>query len=238
MSSTANVLAVPTLDELYQMTAVPDLRVVIRDVNWAFYAQLVDSIPPDAHIHVDYDGKDLEIMSPTSPVHDDARTLLSQLAHAVAQVLRVRYKGLGQTTWMRKEIARGLESDECYFFQPDKLAALALAKGRKSTNLADYPNPDLAIEIDISPPKIDRAGIYAALRVTELWRFDGDDEQVIIERLGADGFYHPVDVSGFLPIRAQEVRRWVVDENSDDLAEWAQRLRAWVQAELVPRLGR
>ena len=110
------------------MTAVPDQRVVIRDVDWAFYEQLVDSIPPRAHIHVDYDGKDLEIMSPQSSPRC-ARKLLGQLAEAVAQVLRIPYKSLGQTTWKRKELARGLESDECYMFQPEKLAAVAKAQG-------------------------------------------------------------------------------------------------------------
>ena len=43
---------------------------------------------------------------------------------------------------------------------------------RNSNNIDDYPNPDLAVEIDISPPKIDRSGIYAALKVSELWRRD------------------------------------------------------------------
>jgi hypothetical protein len=28
------------------MTSVPEERVVIRDVDWAFYERLVDSIPP------------------------------------------------------------------------------------------------------------------------------------------------------------------------------------------------
>jgi Uma2 family endonuclease len=230
-------LPVPTLDELYGMTAEPDQRTVIRNVNWTFYEHLVDSIPPRAYIHVDYDGKDLEIMSP-SPVHDDAKGLLRQLVEAVAQVLRIPYKSLGQTTWKRKELARGLESDECYTFQSDKLAAVGKAKARKSMNIADYPNPDLSIEVDISRPRIDRAGIYAALSVPEVWRFDGETEQVFIERLAHDGTYHPVDESGFLPIRADEVRRWVVGEDSDDEAAWALRLRAWVAAELAPRRAR
>jgi Uma2 family endonuclease len=230
-------LPVPSLDELYRMTAEPDQRIVIRDVDWTFYEQLVDSIPPRAHIHVDYDGKDLEIMSP-SPLHDGSRKLLGQLAEAVAQVLRIPYKSLGQTTWKRQAIARGLESDECYIFESDKLTAVAKAKARKSMNIDDYPNPDLSIEVDISPPRIDRAGIYAALRVPEVWRFDGATEQVIIERLADDGTYHAVDGSGFLPIRADEVRRWVVDEESDDEAAWAERLRAWVASELAPRRTR
>jgi Uma2 family endonuclease len=217
------------------MTAQPDRRVVIRNVSWDFYEQLVDSIPEHAHIHVDFDGTDLEVMSPTSPVHDDSKSLLGQFVEAVAQVLRVPYKALGQTTWMRKEMARGLESDECYFFLPTKLAALAKARARKSMNLDDYPNPDLSIEVDIYQPEVDRAGIYSALRVAELWRFDGKSEQVIIERLGDDGSYHPVDESEFLPVRAEEIRRRVVDENSDDQAAWAERLRAWVLTELSSR---
>ena len=55
--------SVPSLEDLYRMTSVPDERVVIHGVDWAFYEQLVDSIPEGANIHVDYDGKDLEIMS-------------------------------------------------------------------------------------------------------------------------------------------------------------------------------
>ncbi len=36
---------VPSLEDLYQMTSEPDERVVIRSLDWAFYEQLVDSIP-------------------------------------------------------------------------------------------------------------------------------------------------------------------------------------------------
>ena len=103
--------------------------------------------------------------------------------------------------------------------------------------IADYPNPDLAIEVDISSPEIDRPGIYAALKVAEVWRFDGDLEQVIIERLD-DGTYRPVETSQFLPIRAEEIRRWVVEEDSSDESSWARRLRAWARAELTARLPR
>ena len=96
--------------------------------------------------------------------------------------------------------------------------------------------PDLAVEVDISAPNIDRAGIYAALDVAEVWRFVGD--QVIIEQLGDDRAYHPVEASAFLPIRTDEVRRWVVEEDSRSELDWARRLRAWVRAELVPRRPR
>ena len=163
MSSATTELAIPSLDELYRMTAVPDQRVVIRDVDWSFYERLVDSIPSRVHIHVDYDGKDLEIMSP-SPVHDGARKLMGQLAEAVAQVFRIPYRSSGDS---REKVSRSSSSG---------------------------------------------------------W--------------GTTVRYHAVDESGFLPIRAEEVRRWVVDENSDDESAWAERLRAWVAAELAPRRAR
>jgi Uma2 family endonuclease len=233
-----SALSVPSLDELYQKMCVPDGRVVIRGVDWAFYEHLLDSIPDGWHIQVDYDGKDLELMSPISPFHDEVKTLLGQFVEAVAQELGIPYKGLGQTTWKRFEVARGLESDECYYFKPDKLAAADAAKARRSKNVADYPNPDLSIEVDISPSRIDRPGIYAALVVAEVWRFDHEQGRIVIERLGDDSTYHPVEASSFLPVRAEEIRRWVVDEDSGDHSDWARRLQAWARAELAPRLPR
>jgi Uma2 family endonuclease len=227
--------AVPSLDELYEMTSEPEERFVIRGADWAFYEQLVDSIPEGVGIHVDYDGKDVEIMT-LGLFHDGVKKLLGQLAESLAQELEIPYKSAGQTTWKRPEVARGLESDESYFFRPEKLATIAQAKARKSRKIADYPNPDLGIEVDISRSKIDRPGIYAALHVAEIWRFDGDSEQVIIERLGEDGTYQAVEDSLFLPIRAGEIRRWVVEEDSSDESAWARRLRAWARAELAPRL--
>jgi Uma2 family endonuclease len=219
------------------MTSEPDERVVIPGVDWAFYEQLVDSIPEGVNLHVDYDGKDLEIMS-ISLLHDDTKGLLGRVVQLVAEECEIPIKSSGQTTWKRPEVARGLEADESFFFAADKLVAVAAAKARRSNDIAEYPNPDLGIEVDISPSKIDRPGIYAALKVAELWRFDGDHVQVIIERLGEDGSYHPVEASGFLPIRAEEVRRWVVEEDFSDESAWARRLRARARAELAPRLGR
>ena len=179
---------VPTLEELYAMTSEPDHRVVIRDVDWAFYEDLVNSIREDDHIHVDYDGKDVEIVMVLSYPHDETKKLLGQFVEGVAQELAIPYKSGGQTTWKRPEVNRGLESDDCYFFRAEKLAMIAAAKARKSGKIADYPNPDLGVEVDYSPSKIDRPGIYAALRVAEVWRFNGD--QVFIDRLGEDGHYH------------------------------------------------
>ncbi len=211
---------VPSLDRLYELTSVPDRRVVFRGVDWAFYEELVDAIPESGNIHVDYDGRDLEVMA-IGPDHEDVRYYLGHFVSLVAAAMGIPCRGLAQTTWKRPEIARGLESDQCYYFLPEKLAAVA--RLRRSPNIADYPNPDLAIEVDLSRPKVDRAGIYAAMSVAEVWRFE--DERIIIERLTPQGTYAVVDSSGFLPVRAEEIRHWVVEEDLADESAWIRRLQ-------------
>ena len=96
--------SIPSLDELYEMTSEPDHRVVIRGVDWAFYEQLVDSIPEGANIHVDYDGKDVEIMS-LSPLHDGVKKTLGRFVELTAEELEIPCRGLGQTTWKRPKLA-------------------------------------------------------------------------------------------------------------------------------------
>jgi Uma2 family endonuclease len=192
-------------------------------VDWAFYEELVDSLPESSSIHVAYDGKDLEVMA-IGPEHELAKKLLGRVAETAAEECNIPYLPAGQTTWKRPEIARGLEADECYIFLPEKLAAHKTALGRHSKDIADYPNPDLAIEVDISRPEVDRAGTYAALRVSEVWRLEGDP--VIIERLTPQGTYVVVDASGFLPLRAEEVRHWVIEEDWGDYLGWLRRLQA------------
>jgi Uma2 family endonuclease len=228
---------IPDLDELREWTAQPDHRFLIPGVDWAFYSGLVDSLPEACHLHLDFDGRDLEVMSP-GPYHDRDKKLLGQLIEAIAQELNVPYNAMGSTTWKRPELKRGLESDESYYFGAEKLAIVAAAIASGSNEIADYPNPDLSVEVDISPSKVDRAGIYAALRVSEIWRLDGERDEIVIERLQENGSYLAVDQSGMLPISQTEVQRWVMDEDSSDNSSWARRLRAWVRTELAPRISR
>lgn len=209
-----------------------DQRIAIRDVSWEVYDLLSDAVGGRQHVYMAYDGKDLEIMTKGRD-HEGLRAILARFVIFITSELRIRCRELGETTWKRPEIARGLEADLCYYFTPGKRAVDVEAMARKIKDIAAYPNPDMAIEIDLSTPEVDRPSIYAALQVAELWRFDGDD--FFIENLQPDGTYQLVEMSRFLPVRAEEVRRWVIDEDFSDELAWEQRLRAWARAELMPR---
>src|SRR5436190_19904281 len=83
-------------------------RIVIRGVGWHVYETLVDSIGEGQHVHVAYDGKDLEIMA-TGYRHEGYKVLFGRLVNAVTFELDIQWLEAGQTTWKRPEIARGLE---------------------------------------------------------------------------------------------------------------------------------
>ncbi|MHB1560537.1 MAG: hypothetical protein ACYC61_24050 [Isosphaeraceae bacterium] len=101
------------------------------------------------------------------------------------------------------------------------------ARMRRSLDVADYPNPDLAVEIDIAPPLVDREAIYRSLKVGEIWSFDGGD--VRIQQLVDDGTYRAAPMSRFLPISDAEIRRWVAEEDWGSPTDWCRRLRAWLR---------
>ena len=203
-------------------------------MDWDFYRRLLDVAWGRKWLRIADDGRDLEIMS-ISGFHENIGDFAWRLIEIIPEELEIPSASLGKATWMRPELERGIEADQCFFFLAEKLRAVAAAIARKSENNADYPNPDLAIEVDRSPPKIDRPGIYAALRVTEIWRFTLSG--VTIERLTDQGTYAAVDQSGFLPIRQDEVDRWVLREDLSDITAWKRRLRTWVRAELAGRRG-
>src|SRR5262249_24200978 len=160
-------------------------------------------------------------------IQDDFKELLGLFVHETAKAFGIPIAGGGQTTWKRPELARGLEADNSFYFRPEKFPIVAEARKRRSLDIADYPNPDMAVEVDISRPAVDREDIYKKLHVAEIWYFDG--EELTIEQLGEDGNYSLAEQSLFLPVKPAEIRRWLVEEDSLDRTAWGLRLQAWLR---------
>jgi len=206
-----------------------ETRIRIPNASWSLYEAFVKNLPERSAIRTAFDGRDMEIMV-KGPVHDHFARLLELFVMAVAGALGIRIKPQGETTWIRPEIERGIEADNCYYLEPAKIASALAALSRRLNDVAAYPNPDLAIEVDISAPQADRAAIYAAMGVAELWRFDG--QTLTIERLDEHGRYQPVERSGFLRVRAGQVPRWLTAEDISDYDAWIRRVREWAGKEL------
>ena len=210
-----------------------ETRILIRGVTWDLYDQLSDAIGDSQNVRLAFDGRDLEVMSP-GYFHDGINDLLGRLVNAVTTELDIPCNSGMHTTWKRPELERGLEADECYFFDPEKLGAIAKSWARESNKVADYPNPDLAIEVDISRPELDRFRIYAALGVAEVWLFEGGS--VAIMQLQPDGQYIAAESSLFMPIRRDEITGWVTSEDVTNRSAWERRLRTWIRDHLARRV--
>lgn len=209
---------------------VGSTRLVVPDVDWSVYETWVDSLPERSPIRMAFDGSNLEIMT-KSRDHEKYRQLLGYAVFEIAKVLDLPLGSYGEMTWKRPAIGRGIEADQCYYVELEKIEAAAKIKGKHAARR--MPPPDLAIEIDISPPKVDRPGIYAALGVAELWRFDGD--VAVIERLVPGGRYEPIEKSQWLEITPADVVRWLVQEDTAEFIPWLNRVTKWARRKFAGR---
>ena len=167
-----------------------------RRIGWDDCQELGKLLP--SAFRLAFDGSRLEIMV-TTQLHDHYADVLDTFFKAVAGALRIRFLPYRTASSASPKSSDRSRPSNCYYLTQAKIDAGLAGTARKSKDASDYPNPDLAIEVDLSPPKVDREGIYAALKVAELWTFNGT--KLTISRLGKNGRYRAVEQSGFLPLR-------------------------------------
>lgn len=201
-------------------------RFVQHGVNWPTYEKVLD-VFGDRPIRITYDRGTLELMSPL-PIHEVFKCLFLRLLDSLSDELDFGMKACGSTTFRRQDLERGLEPDECFY-----LANLSRVQNWTVIDLTVDPPPDLAIEIDNTNSSLDRMGIYAALGVPELWRFDGESLQAYEL---ADGVYAPRPRSPtfpFLPL-AEIVPLLHQSVTIADDRELRRNVRSWVRDRVVP----
>jgi Uma2 family endonuclease len=195
--------------------------------SWELYETLAQAIG-DQHVRLAFDGERIEMVSPGMD-HESDITLIYRIVAALADGLGMLCYSMRSGRWRRPEAQRGLEADESFYFSGAKIA---IAR-RRPKDEQEYPVPDLAVEIDISPSKIDRPAIYAALRVAEVWRYDGG-QSLRIDRLGPDGTFAEAAESGWLGITPAEVVA-LLEMDFRDHNDFARKVTAWAVESLRPR---
>jgi Uma2 family endonuclease len=195
----------------------------LSGVDWKTYSRLLHIFAERPTIRLTYDRGELEIMSPLLKHDDDAR-FLGRLVSVLTEELGLPLKHGGSTTMRRRLKQRGIEADECFW-----IANAHRMAGRRTLDLRRDPPPDLAIEVDVTHSSLDRLGIYAALKVPELWRLDGD--RLTFYVLQPDGTYKKADRSQSFPqvtpadlLRFLQQARRAGDENAV-----IRRFRNWIR---------
>ncbi|MBI3271766.1 MAG: Uma2 family endonuclease [Planctomycetes bacterium] len=205
-------------------SAGSEQRFVLRAVDWRSYGEIL-RILGDRHVFVTYDRGSLELMSP-SPEHESYKSILRCLLDVLVLELDIDVRRGASTTFRREDVERGLEPDECYWIGNEQWV-----RGRPSLDLTRDPPPDLAVEIDVTSSSLDRQGIYAALRVPEIWRFDGQALRVYI--LQPDGSYLRSEMSRSFPsLPLAEFEGFLRLPAGMRENEWIRRFQAWVRQNL------
>ncbi len=207
----------------------PD-RVILPNISWRTYQSLIRDFESEPAIRLTYDRGSLEIRMPLDP-HETYKKLLGRLIEAATEELDLEIRSLGSRTCDREDLARGLEPDQCYYIQNE-----ALVRDVEQIDLAHFPPPDLAVEVDITSSSLDRFSIYTDLGVPEIWRYDGrsltiyyldEDRYQICDRSIALPLVKASDITRFLELRfPKQETQTVIGENS-----LVKQFRQWLKSQ-------
>jgi Uma2 family endonuclease len=136
----------------HQEHADVDHIVVFDNASWADFQHTLELRGDRSAPRLTYSQGVLQLMSP-SKTHESIKSTIGQLVEAYCGAKQIDFGTYGGWTLERKDLARGIEPDECYVFglRPD----------------AEI--PDLAIEVVWTSGSIDKLDVYRALGVKEVW---------------------------------------------------------------------
>lgn len=196
--------------------------VILHDVSWKTYEQLLTEHEGSSGIHFAYDQGTLEIMV-LSAEHENHKDIIFLLISALSEEMDIDIESFGSTTFRREDLARGFEPDACFYIKN-----ATRVKGKRRLDLRLDPPPDLVIEIDITSPSLNKFPIFAALGVTEVWRYDG--EQVHILVLQGDQYVVRAESSFFPAVTGKVLTELVEASQALKRTAWLRRVREWAQA--------
>jgi len=148
-------------------SSLAEQRTLLENISWSTFETLLKEIGNKRGYRIAYDEGRLEIMSPLYE-HENPKIRSDRFIFMLAEELYIEIKSAGSTTFKLKNAQKGIEPDNCYYIQNEPAV-----RDREELDLETAPPPDLAIEIDITSSSMNKLAIYSALRVPELWLYNG-----------------------------------------------------------------
>ncbi len=195
-------------------------RVVLDNISWPTYLALLEDAD-GRRGRIAYDQGVLEVMAP-SWLHETVKKLIGRLIEVFTEERNIEIVSGSSTTFKREDLQRGFEADECYY-----IAHAGAVRGKDSIDLTVDPPPDLVIEVDISRSSLNKFGIYLALEVSEIWRYDGQSLRAYVLQ---GNEYTDVERSAQLPQLPMAVLVGFLNQRgSVGETELIRSFRAWVR---------
>lgn len=201
--------------------------IVLENISWNTYERLLREVG-ERHIRLTYDNGDLEIMT-LSFGHENRKGFIRRLIEMLTFELEIPVRSGGSTTMRKKLKKKGLEPDECYWIANEKLM-----RDKEEFEPNADPPPGLALEIDVTSSSLDRMGIYAALKVPEVWRYRR--RRLNIHLLNNEGSFEEADQSRIFPfLPVSELDRFIRQSETEDETAVLRDFVRWVKGEVLPR---
>jgi len=160
--------------QLRQLTVPPGQRLLIEDVDWAEFEQILAELGEHRASRIAYIQKTLEIRMPT-PEPEIDKELIGDMVKILLDELGLDCECFGSTTFKAQSMESSLEPDQCFYIQNH-----ARMRGKRRIDLTLDPPPDLAIEVDVTSKT--QLEAYVALGVAELWRYENNQLQLYMLR--------------------------------------------------------
>lgn len=207
-------------------------RLLLADVSWSdFRAALDFRDAARPRVRLTYFRGTVEVMT-KSNFHERYLYLLGRFVSCLTEELKVPAVGCRETTVERDDLEHMFEPDE-WFYLGDTAARMAKVAITRRFDFATDPPPDLALEVEITRSLLDRLGLYAALGVKEIWRFDG--EALTVSRLTRRKKYRDHDRSTYFPgLDPADLVSFLQKAGDGTDSTLLPEFRAWVRAALVP----
>ena len=206
-------------------STLAEQRTVLHNISWQTFEALLKETGEDRGSRFAYDCGTLEIMTPLFE-HENPKIQFDRFIVALAEELEIEIKSAGSTTLKRKIKNRGIEPDNCYYIQNEPAV-----RGRQELDLETDPPPDLAVEIDITSSCVNKLGIYSALGVPELWRYNG---RVLKFYQLLEGQYVNCEFSSAFPIvSVTDMSRFIDQSKTTGEIALLKSFRAWVRNKIV-----
>ncbi len=197
-------------------------RFFVEEVPWKDYAQLVEDLMGIRSIRISYDQGKMEIMS-VSMQHDNEARLFSHVVQILTEELGLEFTSTGSMTMTSQRAEKGAEADDTFYIED-----LQRILGKKRVNLDYDAPPDLAVEVDVTHPSLNKLPIYAGLGIGEIWRYK--DGQIEFYEL-VNGAYQPVAHSKlFFFLTAEALVTAIQNGKATGINTMRRAFRQWVQA--------
>jgi Uma2 family endonuclease len=204
-----------------QMILPPGQSVLFEAVDWAAFEAFLEQMGDRPGMRLAYDDEVLELMTPLLE-HEDDKEIIGDLIRALLEVLDIEFRSIGSTTLRSATAAKGIEPDQCFYIAHERAI-----RGRRTIDLGTDPPPDLALEIDITTRR-DHRPIYAALRIPELWRFDGKRLHIFCLRGDAYAETGQSDQFAGFPL-TEAIPRFLAQSRIDGRNAALRAFRAWAR---------